>query len=122
MNIGTPHIRFTPLSAFILLGLFAILRSAWASPAPKDMEAVAEKLRSRSQDMNQLSQSLTPGLEERYIAQDLTSVATNYFSEAAHIEDLLIIRSLVESETDKNKIQPYISRRIKELAKEIDHA
>ena len=65
-----------------------------------------------------MSQGLN-GREKDY-AVSVTETATESWQALDHIQDLLAIESLIQSEADKGKIEPIISRRVEQLANEID--
>ena len=97
-----------------------MLRPATAAPTAEDIAASANKLRSRTLDMVQLSKSLTG--REQQDALNVAHVASEYHCKTQHIQDLLLISSLVESEADERKIEPIINSRVKTLADTIDTA
>lgn len=101
------HIRFPGLSAIILLGLFAILRPAgatppeWATPLKENVVASAKKIGSRVTDLRQIARGLR-GLD-REITMETACMAEKPLCQLDHIRELLLIESLVQNESDAVK-------------------
>ena len=120
MNIKTPHIRFAPLSALILLGLFAILRPASATPdLAETVAASMSKMNSRCDDFDQLiSSNLIE--TDRNAAIPVASVADLAFCNIERLRELLLIAQSARDENDRRMVEGFISHDIDALARFVD--
>lgn len=95
-----------------------MVHPACATATAESLAASANKLRSRLTDMTQLAQSLR-GPDEQH-AWQLTAVAVESLMSVGHIRDLVLIKSLVENDADKRKIEPIIRGRVKAFVNTVD--
>jgi hypothetical protein len=117
---GRERIHSPGLFALILVGSFAILHHACAIPANEKIAAFEHKVDSRGRDLIQLSESLSA--RDQQLTWDISHVALEYVGKLQHIQDLLLIDSVVENEADKRRIEPIIRDRVKGLADTVDAA
>jgi hypothetical protein len=119
MNTKTPHIRVVALYALILLGFFAILTHARATPLEDKLKDSENKIMSHLKDLSQVSHNLhgTEALAE----QNLESLAKDTLCDISRVQDPLVIIRHVHDDNDRRWIVEFwITDRINALDGTID--
>jgi hypothetical protein len=110
--------RTAKLFPAILVGIFATLRVVDSTPPSASIAGAANKMTSRVTDLTQIAEGLKG--RDGQLAIDFGNVAAENRDALHHLQDLLLIESLIQNESDRRKVEPVISNRIENLARHID--
>jgi len=106
--------KITGLVIIVLAAMSATLCSAVAATTPQQVAIFEKKLKVHQEDLIEISRNLSRSDAE--IAISMIDLTNRYSIELAHIQDLLLIGSLIQGEDDKRRVKPVISSRIESVA------
>lgn len=109
------------LGLIVLVGVYLAPLSVCAQPSMSEMTNCYKKMMAFRQDLLDLGK-YSQGLDDWTIAIGLGNVAKEYAIKTNHLQDLLLILTLIRNDDVRNFAQTVVDLRMKHTAKGIDSA